>query len=649
MARSAVKRISERGATRATDLAYADAIVRKATDIQLMAEDQLAVEAEVSGLSSQLENANLVPNDGIPPGLAQNVLVDPFIHELIVRWGDPPELDYVETSRIRVTPQGEAARIFEGGTIGGSGINLPGKPCTVEVQLIDVWGLVSGWTAPITATPLLTAAESIDLAQIALNGRLTGLLPNANLAPIGDSSKFAEGVVNEVALAAGRNANVLPFDEAEFENWAAAQTWPPPGVAAFIATGNTGTVVDVSGRKWLELFRGSATEPWQFIRSGARRRGTIPGQTYILSCYVRNATATAWPTSLQVKDSATDGGATLDKAGGTVTTIPADGKEYRVSVKWTVDPARPFFEWWLNMPTLNSRLQVSRFQLEPVAATKTEPGPYSIPSVTFGAMSGRLLAVMDAAIVSAVIGTAAIDTAQIKTLVVDKLAAGTFSAGTILLSGAGKLSASGNTVLDATGIKLTPTTSFSEPAASLDFKISASTNIAAMNFYNLAGTANHRGIVLRADGNGAGTLRGNIVLDSTYGTAAGPGATSAANLNVRSSVTGETARVWVRPRLEVDGTLEATFLRPYFYFEGNVSATSTVIFSSTGASTAGVIVSAQLWDTTNNSWVNLPTVGASPVFLLRNELLNGTIYISIKNDRGSQQLVRASVWQRGAA
>lgn len=642
MARSAVKRMAERGATRATDLAYADAIVRKATDIMIMAEDQFALEGNVATLTQRMDDANLVPNDNIPPSLAQNVLVDPWMHELIVRWDEGPELDYVEFGTLRVTPQNEASRLFKVSAGGGSAVLLPAKPCTVEVQLTDVWGLVSRWTAPITATPLLTAAESIDLEQIALNNRLIGLLPNANLAPIGDSDKFAAGVVNSIALAAGQNANVLPLEEAEFENWAAGTAWPPPGVAAYIAPGNTGTVRSVSGRKWLELFRGSAAEPWQFVRFGAKMRGTVAGQTYFLSCYVRNATGSPWPITVHTKNATTEGGATAGQTAGAEFLIPADGKEYRAWVKFTVDPARPFTEYFLNMPTLNSTLQVSRFQLEAVDPAKTEPGPYSVPAATFGALSGLLLGVMDAAIVSAVIGNAAIDTAQIKTLVADKLAAGTFSAGTILLSGAGQFSAGNNTIIDATGIKLRPTTQFSEPAADLVYKLSAMTNIAAINFYNLAGTANHRGIVLRADGNGDGTLRGNIVLDSTYSAAAGPGAASAANLNVRSEVNGETARVWARPRLEVDGVLEMRRVRPEVHHEATVGANSTIIFGHS-APAAGAICEGQIWDASESSWTPLPTIGANPVYVKQNAASGA----KITNTRGNSELVRILIWPRG--
>jgi hypothetical protein len=457
----------------------------------------------------------LVPiDDGTPPSAPQNVVVTPFMRGLEVSWGDPPPEDVVEKARIVATPRGNPAglKAAEVPRLGGAVADLAGGVVhDLSVVFVDRWGHESA-PAAATGTPQRTAAEEIDLDQLAMNERIQGMLPNVNLAPIGNSEKFAEGVVRGVALAAGQNANVLPFEECEFENWDAGQAWPPPGITAGFSTGTSAAVVRIAGRKWLRISTGSIAGDNAAIPFGDwRARGVFVGQTYIASCYVRSAGSNPQVRLAVQHASDLSGSDVAQAAVGDYKTLTGTG-EHRVFVKFTA--TRPYVRFRLLCPNGGVNIDASRFQLEAVAQAQSEPGPYTIPAATFGAMSGYLLATMDLAAVNAVIGDAAIDSAKIKRLVVDKLDAGTFSAGAITLAGGGSLRA-GRTVLNASGVSLPAGPAYESASSNIDYKISVAGGWAALGYYQDSTTTYGavRGPLLRADGNG--TYRGNLDLIAT--------------------------------------------------------------------------------------------------------------------------------------
>lgn len=566
-----VRLLMRGGADLATTQSYADKSARKAQRVR-QAQEQAA------GALATLENLNVPTDDGTPPGAARNVVVNPWMHALDVSWDDPAPTDNVERSLLTVTPQNGVPRVFRGGPGNASAVDLAPVPHTVDVVLVDIWGRQSAVAGPFTATPDLTAAEQVNLAELAQQGRLTGLLPNVNLAPIGDPSKFAESVVNNTALAAGQNANVLPWAESSFENYADGEAWPPVGVASVLAAGATAQIVTYRRYKWLRISTGASGTGNQFVYSNYATRGTVDGQTYIYSLYVRNTGAVPKSVGIQVFNASDSQGAgSAIQVSSVLSTIPADGREYRVFVKFTQDSTRPYYRFAVRTPDGFTQVDVNRFQLEAVSPNKTEPGPYSVPVTTFGVMSGLFLATMDAAIVNAVIGDLAVGTQKVKDLTADKLRAGTMTAGAITLAGNGSLHG-GRTVLDSSGITLGTTDQFDRPAQDPDYKIVNGGQFASYSFYQLPANG-HRGVYVRAEGNSS-NVRGQIVFDAFLD---GSPETEQAALNIRSGYPNETARVWMYPRAEVLGDLilsdagnldlrSGGRLLPYWEITGNINA-----------------------------------------------------------------------------
>jgi len=142
-------------------------------------------------------------DDGLPPNTPQNLTAMPIIKGLSVSWDLPLGSERVKSARIRITPDGGSATIYDSATVQGDTIlGLEGSvEHAIEADLTDAFGESSGWSTPINATPLLSAAETIDLEELDLLGRLQGLLPNENLATIEDTTKLGEGVVLAEAMA----------------------------------------------------------------------------------------------------------------------------------------------------------------------------------------------------------------------------------------------------------------------------------------------------------------------------------------------------------------------------------------------------------------------------------------------------------------
>lgn len=156
-----------------------------------------------------------VPVDnGLSPANPAAVVGTPFYHQMDLSWAEPPSEDHVLKSYVRIREGGLVANelIVEGGRIEAVAKDLPATSHTFEVQVENRWGRRSGWSPAITKTPLLTAAESIHLGELAMLGRIQGQLPNTNLATLEDATKLGTDVVLASAIAVQ--------DAAAFNLWA---------------------------------------------------------------------------------------------------------------------------------------------------------------------------------------------------------------------------------------------------------------------------------------------------------------------------------------------------------------------------------------------------------------------------------------------
>lgn len=146
----------------------------------------------------------LVPvDDGIPPAAPTGLTVTPVPYkELDATWAAPPDTDQVVSSVMEITPTGGSAKTYTGFETYAYATGLAGGVVhSVRVKFVDRWGHESAYSAAVNATPMLTAAEQIDLDALQILGRLQGLLPNANLATLTDATKLGSGVVTAAAMA----------------------------------------------------------------------------------------------------------------------------------------------------------------------------------------------------------------------------------------------------------------------------------------------------------------------------------------------------------------------------------------------------------------------------------------------------------------
>lgn len=194
--------VIQSGAALGTSQKYADASARKAQDVRRSRESAATAKERVGAVEQTIESSGLRGDDGIPPGYP-TVTAESFFHQVDLYWPRPPASDEVAGSLVRIRPEDESSRIVSRPSHSATIKNLPHKPHTFEVLLFDKWGRESLWSDPVTATPMLTAAEEIDLSEIAMLGRLRGLLPDTNLATITDATKLADELVSSGKIAPG--------------------------------------------------------------------------------------------------------------------------------------------------------------------------------------------------------------------------------------------------------------------------------------------------------------------------------------------------------------------------------------------------------------------------------------------------------------
>lgn len=189
------------GAALGTSQKFADASARKAQGVRQAREGVATAKERIATVESSVSSGGLV-DDGHPPARPV-VSASAFFHQVDLWWARPPATEGVRSSLVRVRPEDEGSYILTRGPIEATIKNLEAKPHTFEVALVDHFGRESLWSDPVSATPLLTAAEQIDLTELAMAGRLQGLLPELNLSTITDATKLADELISSGKIAPG--------------------------------------------------------------------------------------------------------------------------------------------------------------------------------------------------------------------------------------------------------------------------------------------------------------------------------------------------------------------------------------------------------------------------------------------------------------
>lgn len=150
-------------------------------------------------------DAEIPTDDGVPPAAPTGVTVEPGMRQLVVSWNEPPSTDWVDQTRI-ITSRDSNAAIVRTQWIKGRSVTVPEldsyrangttrESYVVKVVHFDRFGRQSAITSIGPTLPLLSASEEVDLAKLAILGRLQGELPNSNLATLEDAILLGNGVV----------------------------------------------------------------------------------------------------------------------------------------------------------------------------------------------------------------------------------------------------------------------------------------------------------------------------------------------------------------------------------------------------------------------------------------------------------------------
>lgn len=169
----------------------------------LRAATKTGVRQEAEKANARLDEADpalFAENDGAAPLTPENVQVEPLRRALRVTWNPPLEEEYVERTRIRVTNTMSTGRVLVQDDLSGKSatiVDIPLEEHLVEVQFVDRWGLESPWSAWVSATPLPSVADEIDLAAIEIAGKLGW----ENLEPLTDGANLGNDVVTSRSMA----------------------------------------------------------------------------------------------------------------------------------------------------------------------------------------------------------------------------------------------------------------------------------------------------------------------------------------------------------------------------------------------------------------------------------------------------------------
>lgn len=211
-----------------------------------------------------------------PPAPPANIVISPFYHQFDVTWDEPLWEYHVTRAFIRVKLASNTAqqKTVEAQPFGGYVADLPVAAHTVEASFEDRWGRRSGWSPAVTATPLLTVAESIDFTK----AEIAGSLGWDNLDPLTDPANLGNDVVLARAMAT--------------QNLAATRLWA--GVGAFESAMIGSLAVD-------KLLAGTFTAGQINIAGGGSMKA---GTTVLNADGIRIGSRQVLPGALAVQDAA---------------------------------------------------------------------------------------------------------------------------------------------------------------------------------------------------------------------------------------------------------------------------------------------------------------------------------------------------------
>lgn len=232
-------KLIEAGGQRSTRQDLADRIAAKSTVVQ-DAQEALG------------DNA-IVPATRVPPSRPTGVFIKPRNRGMEVEWDAPPAAEHVATTDVMLVRKSDnttQVRRFQASTLRGSISGLEPTEYDVSLQHRDKFGQASGFTSPpVPITPQPTVAEQIAAdIQIAAT-QITGQLGEAQVPQITSPTKLAQTVYEAASEAAGKGANLLAYEESNWELYNAG-AWPQRGNTVLQSAGRTMTLVAGGPASW---------------------------------------------------------------------------------------------------------------------------------------------------------------------------------------------------------------------------------------------------------------------------------------------------------------------------------------------------------------------------------------------------------------
>lgn len=237
--------------------------------------------------AAQIEEA--VPTDDeMAPIAPVDLLVEEGRRQLIVSWAMPPDEDYVVQSVVS-TYRVSTDELVMTQYVTGRSVTVPeldpylpdgddGETYRVEVAHIDRWGR-QGDEATISGDPLISAGDEVDLAALAILGRLRGYLPNENLATLEDAALLGSSIIQARSMvsmdAAAINLWVQngAIENAKIKNLGADKI--AAGVLSVDVELNTGGRIKIKGSGYLDVVTGNPEEQQLVISSSGMAMGGL--------------------------------------------------------------------------------------------------------------------------------------------------------------------------------------------------------------------------------------------------------------------------------------------------------------------------------------------------------------------------------------
>lgn len=189
----------------ANDPAFGNRVVKSTLVDQTAGEAKQTAQAAVQTIN----DADIVPNDGVPPTTPTGVQVNPISRGIEVFYDLPQRADRVEEVEVTLSSaSGTQVKRYE--ELGAVVIReLLVQQYTVTIRFVDAWGLRSGASAQVTVTPLRSVADEITEETIVAGGDFAQLLNNPALAAFDSPDKLVDGVLGTLS---GASAGTYPAD-----------------------------------------------------------------------------------------------------------------------------------------------------------------------------------------------------------------------------------------------------------------------------------------------------------------------------------------------------------------------------------------------------------------------------------------------------